>query len=231
MANSAARSAMVARILADLLGARADARASGWLESTRTAPGDRGRLVEAFALASRKLGKAPVAPTAEEWRVLAETGLTWPIDTWGADELGRVTLLVTAADRLKPDELEALVDDSYRSGDSRERQAVLKALPLLPDPERFLDTAVDACRSSILPIFEAIACENPYPARHFPELNFNQMVLKAVFVDVPLARVVGLDGRLTDELARMGADYASERRAAGRSVPDDLGRLTRGATA
>ena len=99
---------------------------------------------------------------------------------------------------------------------------------LLPAPERFLETAVDACRSHIQPLFEAIARENPYPARYFPELNFNQMVLKALFTGVALARVIGCDGRVTSELSRMAADYASERRAAGRSVPPDIGMLTAG---
>ena len=56
---------------------------------------------------------------------------------------------------------------------------------------------------------EAIACENPYPARYFPELNFNQMVLKALFTGVALARIIGCDGRVTSELSRMAADYAS----------------------
>ena len=82
----------------------------------------------------------------------------------------------------------------------------------------------------MLTIFEAIACENPYPARHFPELNFNQMVLKAAFNGVALARVVGLSSRLNAELARMASDYASERRAAGRSVPADLGLVMKGVT-
>jgi hypothetical protein len=97
------------------------------------------------------------------------------------------------------------------------------ALPLLPAPERFLEIAVDACRSHIQPLFEAIACENPYPAHYFPELNFNQMVLKALFTGVALARIIGCDGRVTSELSRMAADYASERRAAGRVFPRTLG--------
>ena len=66
----------------------------------------------------------------------------------------------------------------------RERQAVLRVLALLPEPARFLAIALDACRTSTQPVFEAIACENPYPAAYFPEASFNQMVLKAVFTEV-----------------------------------------------
>ena len=151
---------------------------------------------------------------------------TWPVSGWGVDEAGRAAMLVAAAAGLAEERLAALVEECYGRGDNRERQAVLKALPLLPPSERLVALGVDACRTSIQPLFEAIACENPYPAARFSDLNFNQMVLKALFVGVAVDRIVGLDGRLTPELARMAADYASERRAAGRSVPSDIARLT-----
>jgi hypothetical protein len=57
-------------------------------------------------------------------------------------------------------------------------------------------------------------------------LNFNQMVLKALFNNVPLARIVGLADRANNELARMANDYAAERRAAGRAIPGDIGLAT-----
>ena len=49
------------------------------------------------------------------------------------------------------------------------------------------------------------------------------MVLKALFNEVALSRIAGLAGRRNAELTRMAADYASERRAAGRTVPADIG--------
>jgi len=210
---------------------RAETASREWLARTCAAIGgapDRGALLEGFTAATRRLGRARLAPTEEEIVRLAAAGVGWPIGTWGADELGRVALLVAAAAHWPDAEFEALVGECYRQGDGAERQAVLRALPLLPVPERFLETAVDACRSHIQPLFEAIACENPYPARYFPELNFNQMVLKALFTGVALARIIGCDGRVTSELSRMAADYASERRAAGRTVPSDIGKLTGG---
>jgi hypothetical protein len=205
---------------------RAAGGAGAWLEGARRAARERGPFAEAFTLAARKVGKATLELRAGERDALAAAGVTWPIGQWGVDELVRAMLLLEAAAHLSTDALATLVDDAYRAADNRERQAVLKALPLLPGPERFLDLAVDACRTSIQPIFEAIACENPYPAAYFPELNWNQMVLKAVFIGVALERTIGLERRLTPELARMARDYASERRAAGRPVPEDLSRLT-----
>jgi hypothetical protein len=217
------------QLLRELVERRTETASREWFARTSAAIGaapDRGALLEGFTAATRRLGRARLAPTEEEIARLAGAGVSWPMGTWGADELGRVALLVAAAAHWPEAQLEALVEECYRQGDGAERQAVLRALPLLPAPERFLEIAVDACRSHIQPLFEAIACENPYPARHFPELNFNQMVLKALFTGVALARILAFEGRVTRELSRMAADYASERRAAGRSVPPDIGQLT-----
>jgi hypothetical protein len=92
----------------------------------------------------------------------------------------------------------------------------------LRDPGRFLGTASGACRTNVIPVFEAIACHNPYPADHFGEDAFNQMVLKALFLGVRVVGIEGLRRRFNAELARMVEGYASERRAAGRVIPDDV---------
>jgi hypothetical protein len=89
----------------------------------------------------------------------------------------------------------------------------------------FLDTAIDACRTNIIPLFEAIACENPYPAKYFPELNFNQMVLKCLFNRIAVSRIVGLESRLNEQLSRMADNYARELNAAGREVSEDIKRI------
>jgi hypothetical protein len=140
-------------------------------------------------------------------------------------EVGRAALLLSALASLPPTAHAELVDELFLRGDSAEREAVLRALPLLPDPSRFLDTAVEACRTNVQTVFEAIACGNPYPARVFPESNFNQMVMKAVFLGVSLRRIAGLPDRVTPALASMAADYVRERTAAGRPVSDELALL------
>jgi hypothetical protein len=132
-------------------------------------------------------------------------------------------LLARALEVVPASEHVDFVREVYQRGDYREQAAVLRALALLPDPGRFVDIATDACRTNVTDVFEAIACENPYPAAHFPELNFNQLVIKAIFMGVAVSGIVGLAERRTDELRRMAEDFASERRAAGRPVPDDIG--------
>jgi len=102
---------------------------------------------------------------------------------------------------------------------------------LFSAPELFLETALLGCRTNARRVFEAIACDNPYPERHFPELEFNQMVIKAIFREVPVSRIEGLARRNGPELRRMARDYASERRAAGRPIPSDVDLILRGSNA
>jgi hypothetical protein len=213
-------------LLTSLIVRRVPPAACVWLEQALAAATDRGAFADTFAVTARKLGKKALDLTAADVGALAAAGVRWSIGGWSLDDLGRVTLLLVAAQHLATQPLEDLVEDSFRLGDSRERQAVLRALPLLPHADRLVAVGVEACRTSIQPVFDAIACENPYPSVRFPDLNFNQMVLKALFTGVALERIVGLDARTTPELRRMAGDYASERRAAGRSVPADIGRLT-----
>ena len=178
-----------------------------------------------FASATRACRGASLSP--EGMADLARAGLGWLSDGAGVDLLLRVALLVLADRELAGPPMVDLADNCFRHGDNEERRAVLRALSLLTEPAGYVDIAAQATRTSVATVFQALACENPFPARHLPELNFNQMVLKALFIEVPLPRVMGLGTRVTPELARMAEGYAAERRAAGRSVPADIGLLAR----
>ena len=195
-----------------------------WFEKAvqaTSAPVESNVMIGYYTGASRRLGKQALLLNEEEKTRLDQ--LTPPLDLtpWGTDEAGRAVLLLSLT-HLARDEFGQLVEEIYRQGDSREQQSWLRALSMLPECERFLDSAVDACRTNIIELFESIACENPYPALYFPELNFNQLVLKSLFNGIAIARTADLESRLNPELSRMADDYVSEREAAGREVPTDI---------
>ena len=196
--------------LRTLLRARLDAPAWTWFE--QTAADAAGDLAAAYTSAGRRMGRAPLAVTVDEQRWLPDIRF----DRWTVQDAARAALLLVRADT-------SAAIACYDGGDSSEQESWLKSTALLPEPERLLPVVIDACRTNILPLFEAVACENPFPARYFPDRNFNQMVLKALFNKVALERIVGLAERRNPDLARMAGDYASERRAAGRTVPSDIG--------
>jgi hypothetical protein len=145
-----------------------------------------------------------------------------------ADVPGRALLLRAALESQPAPSHPALVDDLFATGEIRERVALLRALPELPASERFAAIAIEAVRSNATSVVEAIACDNPYPKGHFPDAAFHQMVVKCLFLGLPLSRIEGLAERSSSELKRMVTDYASERRAAGRSVPADVALVLEG---
>jgi hypothetical protein len=207
-----------------LVAALDDTQRTWW--ATAVHRGSRGSiqdLLQAYTEASRHFGDAPLGSMAGEGSELRG---------WTLEDAGRLLLLLTRHEALADEEAFARdAIECYEQGDSREQRSWLRAVACLPHAERYRALVIDACRTNILPIFEAVACDNDYPGRFFPDRNFNQMVLKALFNNVALARVRGLDRRANSELARMAGDYAAERRAAGRSVPADIGLAMTGAPA
>jgi len=216
--------ATVAAAFVNLAQRRVRAEARGWLDQALAgvAGGAAGSVEDTFASAARHLRRGTLALDPAERTVLLSLGIDWPLDGWQTDELGRVALLLDTAHRVAAADLDPLVEVLWARGDNRERQAIVRALPLLPAPERWLVVALEAARSSVRPLFEAIACDNPYPARRFHEIHFNELVLKCLGADLPLARVLGLGARATGVLTRDVATYAAARRAAGRSIRPEL---------
>ena len=74
-----------------------------------------------------------------------------------ADEEGRIALLQEANAKLAANEMFDLAEDCYRRGDNGEKRAVLRSLSPFAEPERYIELAAQACRSSVQTVFEALA--------------------------------------------------------------------------
>ncbi|GAA4837361.1 EboA domain-containing protein [Kitasatospora terrestris] len=118
----------------------------------------------------------------------------------------------------------AVLGELYRHGDTAERLAVLRALPLLDQGGLVggaaLPLVADALRTNDVRLVTAAV--GPYGARHLDQDAWRQAVLKCVFMGIPLDAVAGLARRTDAELVRMYAAFATERTAAQRPVPHDL---------
>jgi len=102
--------------------------------------------------------------------------------------------------------------------DTGELETFLKFLILLPNPQAYKQTAVEALRTNIAIIFDAISLNNPYPAKYFNDQQWNQMYLKAAFMERDLSQIESVDERANEDLARIISDYAHERWAASRKI-------------
>lgn len=141
------------------------------------------------------------------------------------DVVARVAFVVGLANGFPALEFHDILTTLYRTGSDREQIAILRALPFLPDQRALISLAREASRTNDVAVFSALACKSAFPARHLPDAAFGQLVLKALFLGVPLEHLDLSSARITPELQRMVADFAAERRAAGRPVPADVQRI------
>lgn len=208
------------------LRSRLDKEGLNWItekSDTMLKDGEDWEFFTSFSAVPRYTGKQQLDLSEEEQQRAEEIRSGWKPQYWSVDELGRTLMILSIANRDQQDFLETL-EKTHQSSDMGEAEALYKALPVLPYPDRLQDRAAEGIRSNMTSVFSAVALHNPYPADYFDEGAWNQMVLKALFVGVPLYKIQGLEERRNKKLAEMLVDYAHERWAADRSVSPELWR-------
>jgi hypothetical protein len=180
-------------------------------------------LFLALGYAIRRLGKADLALSPEDLRAASAARPGWDPGDWSIDQAARLALIL-ATDDGDAGKFKARLEQLFRTADIGELIAFYRGLPLYPHAELHIARAREGARSSMQPIFEAVAHRNPYPTEQFEESAWNHMVLKALFVGSKLDPIQGLDRRANPDLMRMLCDYAHERWAAGRPVSPELWR-------
>jgi hypothetical protein len=194
------------------LRAQCDALAAGAPERT---------LHLAFGLAVRRAGHAAFnASPAEQARAFA-VHPGWDLRGWNLEQAARAALLLSMP---RSDATVKAALALFQTADLGEHVALVRALFLLPDAEALLHVAREAIRSNMGDVFHAVSQQNPYAAEHFDEIAWNQMIVKCLFVELPLGTIHGLDARANPELARMIAGLAHERWAAGRDISPEAWR-------
>ncbi|MCY7297261.1 EboA domain-containing protein [Alteromonas sp. a30] len=106
----------------------------------------------------------------------------------------------------------------YRRFGEDEKALLVRSLFLLGESE-LLPIALDASRTNDESLFATLALNNPFPSQHFPERNFHQLVLKALFIDLDIKHIQGLSRRLSPELSQLCLDLVEERKLASREIP------------
>ena len=188
-----------------------------WLQSALSQleiqKGDREILLSAYlscsAMAKRKLGMASLndIPSNARWRV---------------DEAARLILLKKLLKCCKPDEQSQQIKAAFKFGDECEQIAIIKGLDLIDEQGLVSDLAIATGRTNSLNLFAAIALNNNYPAQHYEQSAYQQLVLKALFMDLDIARMIGLKQHHCHELSARAIDLVKERLAAYRQLPGSI---------
>ncbi len=188
--------------------------ASGGADGQRT-------LFIAFGQAARRCGKDDLALSSDDLAAAKRLLPGWDPSRWSVDQTARTRLVLALPSADAPAWLTTL-DRLFAAAGLEELVALYQALPLLPHGDLLAPRVAEGVRSNMKAVFTAVALDNPAPAARLDEGAWNQLVLKALFVASPVARIVGAQDRANSQLAQMLIDYARERIAAKRPVPVDL---------
>ena len=209
-----------------VLASRAETKALDWLSSQTekiNADASPTKFFLAFSQASRFFKKDPLNLSEAEKSQSSSIVSGFDPSHWDVLQTARTYLLLNYS--AEKEAWLKSVNQLFETGDMHEQQALYAALPMMPYSEDLLTRAIDGCRTNMTLIFDAIALNNPYPPAHFPEANWNQLVLKSIFMQRPIYRIQHLDERRNQALAEIASDFAHERWAAGRPVMPELWRL------
>ena len=215
-------------LLRRLLQKNADERALSWLvkqeEKLRHEFSDRSFYL-AFSSVPRFVAQQPLALLASDREEAQQLRTGFQADHWSLRQTVRAYLLLFLPETHSEVYLATLVR-LLETADADEQAAIYQSLPLLRYPEALVALATNGLRTNITSVFDAIALRNPYPADYLDEAAWNQLVLKAVFMERPLYLIYDADARANPTLARILVDFAHERWAASRPVTPELWRFT-----
>ncbi|WEK18914.1 MAG: EboA domain-containing protein [Candidatus Pedobacter colombiensis] len=147
------------------------------------------------------------------------------IDHWTIDRLCRVWLLMQLPAGDKETYLKK-INGLFAVAEMNEQVALYTALPFYGYPEEWIAKCEEGVRSNIGTVLEAIMYHNPYPAKFLSIPSWNQLVLKAFFMEKEVSKIYGLYERVNPALSETLLDYVQERLAAHRTVAPEIYQLT-----
>lgn len=206
--------------LADCISRHTSADAWSWLAEKASQISKNGNvqnLVVAFSATTRKTGKQPVVLSETEIAEIRQIRPGLTIQHWSIDRLCRVWLLMHV-DTTDQKIYFRTIENLFPTAEMSEQVALYSSLPVLAYPELWRGRCAEGIRSNIADVLESIMCNNPYPSENLDEPAWNQLVLKAIFTEKPIHRIINLEERANQTLANTLSDYAHERWAAGRKI-------------
>ena len=217
MKSESVRSALI-----ELIRIRAGNEVATWLENSVVEA--RQNLDQVCIDLKRHTGQKPlIAGFKERTHSVLMTGLgAMPIGHWRLDRAARSWLLATLS--AESDRPFARLFELYDQGDTETRLAALLAVNLVDDGDTAQGLALihDAGRTYLNELIDAAWCNHPFSAHHMSDAEYRNAVLKALFCDLPIDGFLRLSERADVELAKSLRDFADEREAANRPVPDVL---------
>lgn len=177
-----------------------------------------------FSLSSRFISKDKVKWNSKEIILLNEIYPGINKSIWTKQDLARVILMI----HLETSKNKFILENSFEIAEINELVALYKGLYLLENSNEFIKRFEEGIRTNMVNVFDALAAGNPFAYRFLNEGFWNQLLLKALFLDRPLYTIQNIDKGRNINLANMLQDYIKERWSANRSVSPEIWRMIDG---
>ena len=201
-----------------------DKDATTWFSGKLSAIDQPSSFFLAFGMINKKIKRIAIRSDHQLHEALTLSNPVFDINTWTLDEFCRLAFLLGLPTNSNVDTIKTLLS----TADIREQVTIYKSIQYLSNPEAFLLQVIDGIRTNMVDVFDAITSNNSYPLRFFEESFWNQMVLKAIFMERPIFKIFGIDQRRNEKLANILHDFVHERWSAHRPVTPELWRMMSG---
>lgn len=212
--------------LIELLSQQAKADSMDWLKNQSKEINESAKTMKlflAFGKASKYFDKSTLQVNEAQAKEAEKIRKGFTPSAWDKLQTAR-TILILSFPKHDEEIWFKTMNQLFETGDMQELKSLYAALPIYPFQDKLTDRAVEGLRTNMTLVFDAVALDNPYPSEYFDERAWNQMVLKAVFMQRPLFLIQHADQRANENLASILIDFAHERWAAGRNVMPELWR-------
>lgn len=189
-----------------------------------TSPETIGKFPVFFSLAARFIENESPEWSDKELEQLEGVYPGFSKSPWTKQELVRVVLMVS----LETSKNKEILQSFFETAEMQELVAFFKGLYLLENAKEFTLSVEEGIRTNMVNVFDSFTAGNPYAITYLEEWAWNQLVLKALFLDRPLFTIHDIDNRKNQSLSDMLQDYVNERWSAFREVSPEIWRMIEG---
>lgn len=177
-----------------------------------------------FSLTARFISNEIPEWSEDELNKLEEIYPGFGKSAWTKQELVRVVFMIS----LDTSNNKQLLEAFFETAEMQELVAFFKGLYLLENAKEFTLSVEEGIRTNMVNVFDSFTAGNPYALTYLEEWAWNQMVLKALFLDRPLFTIHDIDKRKNQNLSDMLQDYVNERWSASREISPEIWRMIEG---
>jgi len=177
-----------------------------------------------FSLTARFISNEAPKWSIEELKILEDIYPGFGKVLWTKQDLVRSVLMIV----LDVASNKSRITTLFEIAEMHELIGLYRGLFLLKNAKEFSICVEEGIRTNMVNVFDAIIAGNPFAKAYLEEWAWNQLILKALFLDRNLYTIQSIDQGKNENLAGMLQDYVKERWAAGRTISPEIWRMIDG---